>query len=105
MEELERRGLAILERNLRVGRLELDIVARDGAVVVVVEVRLRGPGAWVRPLDSVDPAKRARVRRAGELLWSQRFAADPDIERMRFDIAGVIFEGDGVKVEIVRSAF
>ena len=63
--------------NLRVGRLELDVVAREGPVIAVVEVRTRGPGAWVRALDSVDAKKRARVRRAGERLWRERFARDP----------------------------
>ena len=68
-------GLEIVGLNLRIGRLELDVVARDGAVIAVVEVRTRGPGAWVRPLDSVDAEKQRRVRRAGERLWRDRFMA------------------------------
>jgi putative endonuclease len=99
-------GLEILARNLRVGRLELDIVARDGPVIAVVEVRARGPGAWVRPLDSVDVAKRARVRRAGERLWRERFARDARVERMRFDVAAVrLLPGGGMNIEIVKAAF
>lgn len=99
-------GLEILGVNVRVGRLELDVVARDGAVIVVVEVRARGPGAWVRPLDSIDARKRERVRRAGELLWQQRFASDASIERMRFDAAAVDTSADGeARIEIVKAAF
>ena len=38
---LENKGWSILARNWRVGRDELDIVARDGDVLVVVEVKTR----------------------------------------------------------------
>jgi putative endonuclease len=99
-------GLELFGLNVRVGRLELDVVARDGRVVVVVEVRARGPGSWVRPLDSVDPRKRERVRRAGERLWRERFRHDPSVERMRFDVAGVELSADGeLRIEIVKAAF
>lgn len=99
-------GLEIVGLNVRVGRLELDVVARDGAVIAVVEVRTRGPGAWVRALDSIDAAKRARVRRAGERLWRERFARDLQVERMRFDVAAVELLPDGsAQIEIVKAAF
>jgi putative endonuclease len=99
-------GLEILAVNLRVGRLELDVVARDGPVIAVVEVRTRGPGAWQRALDSIDPRKQARVRAAGERLWRQRFAGDRRAERMRFDAAAVeLLPDGGARVEIVKAAF
>jgi putative endonuclease len=105
-EHLIASGVEVIGRNVRVGRLELDIVAREGPVVVVVEVRARGEGSWVRPLDSVDLRKQERVRRAGERLWRERFARDPRVERMRFDVAAVALSPSGVAgIEIVRAAF
>jgi putative endonuclease len=99
-------GLQILAVNLRVGRYELDVVARDGPVIAVVEVRTRGPGAWVRALDSVDAKKRERVRRAGERLWRDRFARDATVERMRFDVAAVeLLPGGEARIELVKAAF
>src|SRR5262249_29588249 len=59
---LVERGVTIVAQNLRIGMLELDIVARDGPVVVVVEVRTRGSNAWTRAFGSFDSAKRRRVR-------------------------------------------
>ena len=50
----EREGLTIVGRNLRVSRLEIDLIVRDGPVIAVVEVRSRGRGSWVGPLTSVD---------------------------------------------------
>lgn len=99
-------GLEILGINVRVGRLEIDVIARDGEVIVIVEVRTRGPGSYVRALDSIDAPKRARVRRAGERLWRERFSRMPGVERMRFDVAAVAFlPGGEAIVEHVRAAF
>ncbi|MFO0762436.1 MAG: YraN family protein [Byssovorax sp.] len=99
-------GLTLLDRNVRVGRLEIDLLMRDGPVIVVVEVRARGPGSFLRPLDSIDAPKRIRVRRAGAQLWSERFADDPTVERMRFDVVGVTHLPDGeVRIEHVKGAF
>jgi putative endonuclease len=103
---LVHRGLKLIGANLRIGRLELDLVLRDGPVIVVVEVRTRGARSFQRALDSVDSRKRARVRAAGERLWRERFAHDASVERMRFDIAAVDFQVDGTPVvEHVKAAF
>ncbi len=99
-------GYSIVARNVRVGRLEVDLLVRHGGTIAVVEVRARAPGAWVRALDTIDWRKRARLRRAGEALWRQRFKHDPTAERMRFDVVGVTFgEGDALQVEHVPAAF
>ncbi len=99
-------GLDVIGRNLRFGSLELDLVARDGAVVVVVEVRTRGKGAWAGALDSVDHKKQARLRRAAELLWVKQASRWPGIERLRFDVASVDLDAEGgPRVEYIRAAF
>lgn len=102
----ERLGLTILGRNVRVGRAEIDLLLRDGEVIIVVEVRTRGPGAYQRALDSIDARKRARLRAAGERLWRARFAKDLSVARMRFDAVAVSFGAGGEAiVEHVRAAF
>lgn len=99
-------GYVILGRNVRVSRLEIDVVARLGPVVAIVEVRTRGVGAWVKALDSLDWKKRARVRKAGEVLWRKRFKSDLTLERMRFDVVAVSFdERDEPHAEHVKAAF
>jgi putative endonuclease len=102
---LERSGWAIVGRNLRLGRLELDIVARQGPLIVVVEVRTRGAGAWTTGFGSVSPAKRERIRRAGQRLWRDRFRDDPSVSRMRFDAASVRFDGGEPDIDYVVAAF
>ena len=105
-EDLAMRGLRILGTNIRIGRLELDIVARDGDTVVVVEVRTRGGNSWQTGLTSLVGAKSKRVRAAGEQLWRQRFQRDKSVNRMRFDVAVVVFsDAAAPQIEYARGVF
>lgn len=103
---LEARGAQIVAQNLRLGYLELDVVARWGEVIAVVEVRTRGRRAWTHGFGSIDHKKRERVRRAGERLWQRRYRHDPTVTRLRYDAASVRFDADGAgSVEYVIAAF
>jgi putative endonuclease len=61
---LERHGLAILARNYRCRGGEVDLVARDGATLVFVEVRYRRSAAFGGAAASVDARKQARILHA-----------------------------------------
>ncbi|HHH31676.1 MAG TPA: YraN family protein, partial [Polyangiaceae bacterium] len=98
-------GMTILGRNLRVGRYELDIVARDGDRIVIVEVRSRGCAAWQRALDTLSAHKRRCLRRAAFVLWSRRWSKWPSVQGVRFDVASVQLDGDEPVVTYVRAAF
>ena len=100
-------GFSILDRNVRLGPLEINLVAREGEVIVVVEVRTRGAGAWVRALDSIDAKKRDHLRAAAERLWRERFANDPTAARLRYDALTVELDdaGTAVAFEHVRGFF
>ncbi|MBK9117763.1 MAG: YraN family protein [Betaproteobacteria bacterium] len=63
---LGRRGLAILARNFRTRRGEIDVVARDRGTLVFVEVRLRSGSAFGGAAASITPAKRARLLAAAD---------------------------------------
>jgi putative endonuclease len=60
-------GWMILGRNVHIGRHEIDLVAVDPGpprALVVVEVRWRSDRSFGLPEETVDHAKRARVRAA-----------------------------------------
>jgi putative endonuclease len=97
-------GFSILARNVRLGSLELDIVARKGPLVAVVEVRARRPGALVGPFASVTFTKRVRVRRAVRRLWRERLSAMEGVERLRIDVAAVTFVGGQPRIEYAEGA-
>jgi putative endonuclease len=63
---LEAQGLAIVARNFRNRHGELDLVARDGATLVFVEVRLRRRGDFGGAAASITAAKRGRMVKAAQ---------------------------------------
>ena len=63
---LVQRRLKIVERNWRCRGGEIDIVARDGDVLVFVEVRLRRYGNFGGAAESITAKKRARMVAAAD---------------------------------------
>jgi putative endonuclease len=105
-EHLVAAGYRVLGRNVRVGRDEIDLLVQLGDVVAMVEVRMRGKGAFEGPLASIDAKKRGKLVRAAERLWRERWSKDPNAPRLRFDVVGVRLDDvEGVHVEHIAGAF
>ena len=100
-QHLRAAGLELLRRNYRCRMGELDIVARDGAVLVVAEVRLRSSARYGGAAASITHAKQRRIVRATRHL----LARYPALQRLpvRFD-AVLVPLGDG-PIEWLRGAF
>lgn len=102
---LEARGFQILRRNLRLGHLEIDIVARKDDLAIMVEVRTRGKGALEGPFASIASGKkRMHLLNAADRLWRLHLSKMSGIERMRIDVAAVRFENDDAVVDYVPGA-
>ena len=100
--ELERRGYAILARRYRRRGGELDIVARDGATVVFVEVKTRDGEAFGMGSDAVTALKRRRMTQlAIDYMMRHRL----DGAACRFDVVSIRVDGGDPSVEIVQNAF
>jgi putative endonuclease len=97
-------GFRILWRNLRIGPLELDLVAQKDDLVVIVEVRTRGPGSFEGPLASVTRTKRRALLRASRGLYRGRLAKMPGVKRVRIDVAAVTLSEDGAGIEWIPGA-
>ena len=82
---LRRKGYVILDRNWRSGHKEIDIVARDGDVVVFVEVKARASNFYGRPEDAVTRQKMHRLVLAAD-AYIRYYAIDADI---RFDVVSI----------------
>ncbi len=59
-------GLTLLERNTRLAGVEIDLIARDGETLVLVEVKTRARNDWGGAAHAIDRAKRERLRRAAQ---------------------------------------
>jgi putative endonuclease len=82
-------GWRLLGRNVRIGRGELDIVARRGPVLAFVEVKARRTRTCGAPEDAVSPLKRRQVARLAELWLAARPWALTGVDDVRFDIIAV----------------
>ncbi|MGH3319483.1 MAG: YraN family protein [Streptosporangiaceae bacterium] len=89
---LESAGLEILDRNWRCHDGELDIIARDGPVLVVCEVKTRSGLGFGSPLESVTPRKAARLRRLAALWLATH---EVRTVAVRIDVVGVLRGGKG----------
>ena len=88
------KGYTLLARNWRVRSGELDIVARDGATLVFVEVKtLRRIGLY-RPGDNLSPRQMRRNFRAA--LYYYRVIGKPALKG-RFDLIEVVAGSRGVR--------
>ena len=73
-------------------------------LVVIVEVRLRGPGSFQSALASIDDRKRERIVRAATELYRELFAARSI--RLRFDVIAVTLDASGRHdLEHIEGAF
>lgn len=87
--ERERRFVVVAAnwRNPSDRREELDLVCRDGPVLVFVEVKARPPDALVPGYFAVDARKRRVLRRAAQ-AYLRALPASP--QTFRFDIVEVV---------------
>ena len=83
---LASRGWLVLAHRWRVGRTEIDIVARRGVIVAFIEVKARRGESFGSPFEAVTGAKRREIVRAAR-AWVDRFGAPSDI--YRFDVIGL----------------
>ena len=96
-------GFEILARNVRVGRVELDAVAREGRTLCFVEVRTRRSARFGRPEESIDRRKQIRLVRAA--LGALREHRWPAHEALRFDVVAVDASTDPPEIRLIRDAF
>lgn len=100
--ELSRRGYEILARRYRTRYGEIDIVARDGDTIVIVEVKTRDGDAFGAGADAVTGSKQRRLVRMGtDYLLRGRLGGSP----CRFDVIEVDVAGDQPRIEVYRNAF
>ncbi|MBF4462166.1 MULTISPECIES: YraN family protein [unclassified Rathayibacter] len=87
---LRAHGFEILDRNWRVREGELDIVAREGAALVVVEVKTRSSTRFGLPVEAITRAKAQRLRRLA-YAWAREHGERS--RHLRIDAVGIVAPG------------
>jgi putative endonuclease len=101
-DHLAARGFVVLGRNVRVGRLEIDIVARRLDLIVFCEVRARTHDRFVAPAATIDGRKIARLRRAAAQWLRLHRPGSVDV---RLDAASVVFDTPNGRLEYYEGAY
>jgi putative endonuclease len=101
LNHLREKGFAVLDSNWRCELGEIDIVARDGDYLVVVEVKTRRSDRFGSPAEAVTAEKLARLRRL-----AARWIIEHDVHppRVRIDVLSVVPQRAGsAAVEHLRA--
>ena len=95
------KGYEIVERNWRNTHKEIDIIAKDGETLVIVEVKTRQTDEYGNPDIAVTKKKqRLLIAAANAYLFKNKL----DVET-RFDIISIIFRDGEPVIEHIEDAF
>ncbi len=98
---LTAKGYAIVDRNWRCGRMEIDIVAQRDGRLVIVEVKTRSDDTMDDPVEAVTRRKQLAMVRAG-VAYASAYGLPHELQ---FDIIGVSGTPDNLKIEHIEDAF
>ena len=100
---LKKNGCKILDRNYRARGGEIDIVARNGNMILFVEVKTRVSSDFAEPWQNVGFRKRQNIKAASRLYVEERSLRGMDF---RFDVISIVIRSAGEpEIEWIQSAF
>jgi len=83
-EYLTQKGYEIVTRNARTPYGEIDIVAKQGDVIIFVEVKTRTSNKMGLPEESITPRKREHMLAAGD-----HYAAENEVDHWQVDVIAI----------------
>ena len=100
---LTAKGYAIVERNVRIGHMEIDIVAMSGTRLVCAEVKTRTAGAGFSGIEGITRAKIKSLVKAADIYVKSRNLPF----EVQFDILLVSANNNGeiIEIEHIPDAF
>jgi putative endonuclease len=99
---LRRAGWSVLAHRFRSGHRDVDLVMQRGRMVAFVEVKTRQGDGFGSPLEAVHWRKRREMSRSAQ-VWVDRHGIPG--ATYRFDVVGVLVEGERVRIRHVEDAF
>lgn len=99
---LEKKGYRILKRNFRLGRGEIDIIAKDGKVLVFIEVKTKAREGFGEPEDRVTFKKQQQIGKVALGYLQKEVNRETDC---RFDVITVDRTGDSTEIGHFEDAF
>lgn len=98
-EYLKKQGYQIVGQNFACRQGEIDIIARDGAYLVFVEVKYRKTPGSGTPAEAVNRKKQQKIRQAAKYyLYRENYGEEVPC---RFDVVSIA----GENISLIRDAF
>ena len=99
------KGHTILERNHRVGHLEIDIISVSADGIHFVEVKARRESIQAPPQENVDLGKQRRIAAAAKGYLRSRKGLPFNGCECHFDVVAVIFKENATQVDYFPDAY
>ena len=96
---LEAQGYHLLEHNYYCHLGEVDLIARDGAYLVFVEVKYRSTASSGKAAEAVHKSKQRRIYQCAEVYMKHHGISF--CSPVRFDVLAV----DGTEITLIKNAF
>jgi putative endonuclease len=101
-EFLRTKGMDIVTTNYQYEHGEIDIIARDGEVLVFCEVKLRKSDTYGPPEYAITPRKQAQIKKIAE-AYLYEFSIRDQI--CRFDVVAISMIDDKPEIRHYKNAF
>ncbi|MFG6685463.1 YraN family protein [Mariniflexile sp. HNIBRBA6329] len=98
---LLKNGYAVMERNFRFDKAEVDIIAIKDQILAIIEVKTRSTSDFGNPQDFVKPKQIQRLVKAVDAYVTEN-ALDVEV---RFDIIAIVKEKNAFNIEHIEDAF
>lgn len=96
---LESKGVVILNRNYRNRFGEIDIIAKEGNILLFIEVKYRKDPRFGYPLEAVGVAKQEKIKKIASYYLNESYSGE--YMDIRFDCIGIMES----KIEWIKGAF
>jgi putative endonuclease len=100
---LQAQGLRLVQRNYRCRLGEIDLIMKDNASLIFVEVRYRRNGRFGSPMDSVTSTKQRRLIATAQ--YYLQLTGGTQSKRCRFDVVAITPAQENNGILWLRDAF
>ena len=98
---LQKLGYRILAKNWHYGHKEIDVIAKDGETVVIVEVKLRSSDFFGYPEQAVNKKKQKFLIEAADAYITKNNLNND----VRYDVIAIVFENNKKRLLHIKDAF
>lgn len=102
VQHLRKNGYEILAENYIHQKAEVDIIARTGDILVVVEVKTRSTPDFGLPQEFVKPRQIRQILKATDFYINDKNLSEVET---RFDIIAIVINKKGIELEHLENAY